>query len=75
MACDTSVINSDAGDFVNWQFNPFDNLILSMQVHIIKKQISHITYNPHPATTLCRQKEDYCVRELGPAAPYGFNDK
>jgi hypothetical protein len=37
--------------------------------------IYHRTNNPNLATPLRRQKEDYWIRELGTATPYGCNDK
>jgi hypothetical protein len=51
-----------------------DHSILSMRVRIIEK-IYHRTNNPNLATPLRRQKEDYWIRELGTATPYGCNDK
>ena len=44
-----------------------------MRVRIIEK-IYHRTNNPNLATPLRRQKEDYWIRELGTATPYGCND-
>jgi hypothetical protein len=45
-----------------------------MRIRIIEK-IYHRTNNPNLATPLRRQKEDYWIRELGTATPYGCNDK
>jgi hypothetical protein len=45
-----------------------------MRVRIIEK-IHHRTTNPNLAASLRRQKEDYGIRELGTATPYGCNDK
>ena len=45
-----------------------------MRVRIIEK-IYHRTNNPNLTTPLRRQKEDYWIRELGTATPYGCNDK
>ena len=45
-----------------------------MRVRIIEK-IYHRTNNPNLATPLRRQKEDYWIRELTTAIPYGCNDK
>jgi hypothetical protein len=55
-------------------FNQPDHSIFSMRVRIIEK-IYHRTNNPNLATPLRRQKEDYWIRELGTATPYGCNDK
>ena len=45
-----------------------------MRVRIIEK-IHHRTTNPNLAASLRRQKEDYGIRELGTATPYGCNGK
>ena len=69
-----SDINNNANDIVYQHFNQPDHSILSMRVRIIEK-IYHRTNNPNLATPLRRQKEDYWIRELGTATPYGCNDK
>ena len=68
--------------FVDWvrndllyqHFNQPDHSIVSMTVRIIEK-IYHSSNNPNLSTTLRRQKEDYWIRQLGTATPYGCNDK
>jgi len=68
----SGIIN--VNDIVYQHFNQPDHSILSMRVRIIEK-IYHRTNNPNLATSLRRQKEDYWIRELGTATPYGCNDK
>ena len=46
-----------------------------MRVRIIEKIHNNRTNNPNLTTPLCRQKNDYWIRELGTATPYGCNDK
>jgi hypothetical protein len=48
-----------------------------MRVRIIEKIHNNRTNNPNLTTPLCRQKNDYWIRELGTATPYGYgcNDK
>ena len=67
-------IINNVNDIVYQHFNQPDHSILSMRVRIIEK-IYHRTNNPSLATSLRRQKEDYCIRKLGTATPYGCNDK
>ena len=45
-----------------------------MTVRIIEK-IYHNSNNPNLSMTLRRQKEDYWIRQLGTATPYGRNHK
>ena len=54
--------------------NQPDHSILSMRVRIIDK-IYHRTNNPNLATPLRKQMEEYWIRELRGATPYGCNDK
>ena len=55
-------------------FNLPDHSILSFKVRILEK-IYHPTNNPSLSTPLRRQREEFWIRELGTAAPYGCNDK
>ena len=54
-------------------FNLTDHSILSFKVRILEK-IYYPTNNPSLSTPLCRQREEFWVRELGTAPPYGCND-
>ena len=45
-----------------------------MTIRTIEK-ICYSTINPHLATPLCTQKEDFWIRQLGTATPYGCNNK
>ena len=69
-----SDINLNANDILYQHFNQPDHSIVSMTVRIIEK-IYHSSNNPNLSTTLRRQKEDYWIRQLGTATPYGCNDK
>ena len=69
-----SGIINNVNDIVYQHFNQPDHSIRSMLVRIIKK-IYHRTNNPNLATPLRRQYEDYWIRELETATPYGCNDK
>ena len=51
-----------------------DHSILSFKVRILEK-IYHPTNNPSLSTLLCRQREEFWIRELGTATPYSCNDK
>ena len=51
-----------------------DHSILSFKVRILEK-IYHPTNNPSLSTPLRRQREEFWIRELGTAAPYGCNGK
>jgi len=72
--CETKGKLHNVNDIVYQHFNQPNHPILSMRVRIIEK-IYHMTNNPNLATPLRRQKEDYWIRELGTATPYGCNDK
>jgi len=61
-------------DIIYQHFNQPDHSILSIRVRINEK-IYHRTNNLNLATPLRRQKENYWIRELGTATPYGCNDK
>ena len=56
-------------------FNLPDHSILSFKVRILEKNIYYPTKNPSLCTPLRRQSEEFWIRELGTAAPYGCNDK
>ena len=66
--------NINVNDILYQHFNQPDHSVLSMRVRIIEK-ICHRTNNPNLATPFRRQNEDYWMRELGTATPYGCNDK
>ena len=53
-------------------FNLPDHSILSMKVRILEK-IHHPTTNPNLSTPFRRKREEYWIRQLGTAAPYGCN--
>jgi hypothetical protein len=67
-------INGHSDNIVHQHFNLPDHSILSMRVRIIEK-VYHWTNNPNQSTSLRREKENYWIRELGTATPYGCNDK
>ena len=69
-----SGINTSKLPEVYQHFNQPDHSILSMRVRILEK-IYHPTNNPNLSTPLRRQKEEYWIRKLGTAIPYGCNDK
>ena len=69
-----SGIINNVNAIVYQHFNQPDHSFLSMRVRIIKI-IYHRTNNPNLATPLRRQYEDYWIRELETATPYGCNDK
>ena len=54
-------------------FNLPDHSILSMKVRILEK-IYHPTNNHNLSTPCRRKREEYWIRQLGTAAPYGYND-
>jgi hypothetical protein len=43
--------------------------------HSVDKKIYHPSKNPNLSAPLRRQKEEYWIRKLGTAMPYGCNDK
>ena len=66
----SGIINND-DDIAFQHFNQPDHSLLSMPARIIEK-----IYQSKPRKTpLRRQKEDYWIRELVTAIPYGCNDK
>jgi tripartite motif-containing protein 2/3 len=54
-------------------FNSPDHCILSMRVRILEK-IYHHTNSPTLSTPFPRQREDFWIKTLGTAFPYGCND-
>ena len=69
-----SGINNNLFPTVYHHFNQPDHSILSMKVRILEK-IYHPSNSPNLSTPLRRQKEEYWIRKLGTAIPYGCNDK
>ena len=68
-----SGVNNDVSQVVYQHFNRPDHSILSMKVRILQK-IYHPTNNPNLSTPLRKQTEEYWIKELGTAIPYGCND-
>ena len=54
-------------------FNQADHSILSMRVRILEK-IYHHTNSPKLSSPFRKQHEDFWIKELGSAMPYGCND-
>ena len=72
------VYRSDTNHNANQHFNQSGHSIFFYDSsHFRKKNVSHVhrSNNPHLATTLRRQKQDYWIRKLGTATLYGCNDK
>ena len=67
-------VNNNGQQLLYQHFNQADHSILSMKVRILEK-IYHKTNNPTLSTPLRRQREEYWIKELGCATPYGCNDK
>ena len=67
-------INNNGQQLLYQHFNQADHSILSMKVRILEK-IYHRTNNPTLSTPLRRKREEYWIKELGCATPYGCNDK
>ena len=67
-------INHGSSQLLYQHFNLPDHSILSFKVRILEK-IYHPTNNPSLSTPLRRQPEEFWVRKLGTAAPYGCSDK
>ena len=66
-------INNGGNQLLYKHFNSPDHSILSMKVRILEK-IYHHTNNPTLSTPFRRQREDYWIKTLGTAFPYGCND-
>lgn len=60
--------------FLYEHFNQPEHSIVSMKVRIIEK-IYHSTNDAILSTPYRLQREDFWIRELGTAIPYGCNDK
>ena len=66
-------INHSGNQLLYKHFNLPDHSILSLRVRILEK-IYHPTNNPNLSTPFRRKREDYWIKQLGTAAPYGCND-
>jgi len=66
-------INNGGKQVLYQHFNREDHSILSMRVRIIEK-IYHHTNSPNLSTPHRRQREEYWIRNLSTALPYGCND-
>ena len=69
-----SGINTNKFPAIYQHFNQADHSILSMKVRILEK-VYHPSNHPGLSTPERRRKEEYWIRELGTAMPYGCNDK
>ncbi len=70
----SNVNDPNNNKFVYKHFNQPDHSIVSMKVRIIEK-IYHPTNDPILSTPHRLHREDFWIRELGTAIPYGCNDK
>ena len=69
-----SQINNGGNQLLYRHFNLPDHSVLSMKVRILEK-IYHPTNKPiNSCTPFRRKREEYWIRQLGTAAPYGCND-
>ena len=66
-------ILNNGGQLLYQHFNLPDHYILSMGVIVIEK-IYHHTNSPSLSTPYRREREEYWIKELGTASPYGCND-
>ena len=66
-------INNNGKQILYQHFNQEDHSIISMRVRIIEK-IYHPTNSPNLSTPYRRKREEFWIRELGTAMPYGCND-
>ena len=66
-------ILKNGGQLLYQHFNLPDHSILSMGVIVIEK-IYHHTNSPSLSTPYRREREEYWIKELGTASPYGCND-
>ena len=67
-------INHGSNQLLYQHFSLPDHSILSCKVRILEK-IYHPTNYPSLSTPLRSLREEFWIRELGTAAPYGCNDK
>ena len=69
-----SQINKGGNQLLYRHFNLPDHSVLSMKFRILEK-IYHPTNKPiNSCTPFRRKREEYWIRQLGTAAPYGCND-
>ena len=68
-----SQIKHGGNQFLYQHFNQVDHSILSFRVRILEK-IYHHTNDPDYSTSFRRQREEFWIRMLGTAIPYGCND-
>lgn len=66
-------INDCGQQLLYKHFNSTYHSVLSMKVRILEK-IYHHTNSPSLSTPFCRQREEFWIRKLGTAFPYGCND-
>ena len=66
-------ILNNGGQLLYQHFNLPDHSILSMGVIVIEK-VYHHTNSPSLSTPYRREREEYWIKELGTASPYGCND-
>ena len=66
-------INDNGGQLLYRHSNQPDHSIVSMRVFIIEK-IYHHTNSPTLSTHFRRQREEFWIKTLGTASPYGCND-
>ena len=66
-------INDNGGQLLYRHFNQPNHSIVSMRVVIIE-QIYHPTNSPTLSTHFRRQREEFWIKTLGTASPYGCND-
>ena len=67
-------INKSGNQQLYQHFNQPDHSVLSMTVRVIEK-IYHHTNDPKLSTSYRRRREEFWIKELGTAMPYGCNDK
>ena len=68
-----SFSNHGGNQLLYKHFNLPDPSILLMKVRILEK-IYHPTNNPNLSNPFRQKREEYWIRQLGTAAPYGCND-
>ena len=68
-----SKINTKGSQLLYRHFDQADHSVLSMRVRILEK-IYHPTNNPNLSTPFRRNREEFWIKNLNTAAPYGCND-
>ena len=68
-----SKINNKGSQLLYRHFDQADHSVLSMRVRILEK-IYHPTNNPNLSTPFRRNREEFWIKNLNTAAPYGCND-